>query len=85
MICRLSYCLYSSHIYSRYINVYDDVKIETSLCLSSVVRRVSTNLSDNPRKTVLSNVVIVSEAHSYTSLAFKVKATIMYFVFLYLR
>ena len=47
-ISRLSYPLYFSHIYSRNINIYDGIKIETSLCFSLVVRRVSTNFSDNP-------------------------------------
>ena len=48
-ISRLSYRLYFLQINSRNISVYDDIKIETSLCFSSVVRRVSTNFSDNPR------------------------------------
>ena len=45
----LSCRFYFSHIYSRNINVYDDIKIETSLCFSSVVRRLSTDFSDNRR------------------------------------
>ena len=51
-VSRLSYRLYFSHNYSRNINIYDEIKIETSLCSSSVVRRVSTNVSDNPRTKV---------------------------------
>ena len=39
-----------SHIDSRNISVYDDIKIETTLCFSSVVSRVSMNFSDSPRK-----------------------------------
>ena len=48
-IYHLSYHFYFSNIYSRIINVYDDIKIETSLCFSSVVRRVFINFSDNSR------------------------------------
>ena len=44
----LLYRLYFSHICSWNIDVYDDIKTETSVCFSSAVRRVSTNLSDNP-------------------------------------
>ena len=46
-ICRLSSCLCFSHIYSRNIHVYDDIKIETSLSFSSVVKNMSTDVSEN--------------------------------------
>ena len=49
-ISRLSYRLYCLHTFIPEIStLYDAIKIETRLCFSSVVRRVSTNFSDNPR------------------------------------
>ena len=38
-ISRLSYCLYFLDIYSRNIDVYDDIKIETSLCVQFICKK----------------------------------------------
>ena len=48
-INRLSYNHYFLHVYSRYITEYDYIHDKTSHCSCSVVERVSTNFSDNPR------------------------------------
>ena len=50
-VCCWSNLLHFSHIYFQNTNIYDDIKIIHLQCFKSALRRVSTNISDNPRIT----------------------------------